>query len=46
MRCFYLDNNYWSGKGGYGKRGENMRDNEIIFAVVTRLEVRKLQTDK
>lgn len=34
----------FSGKGGYGKRGENIRDNEIIFTVVTRLEVGKLQT--
>lgn len=34
----------YSGKGGYGKRGENIRDNEIIFTVVTRLEIRKLQT--
>ena len=34
----------YSGKGGYGKRGENMKDNEIIFTVVTRLEVGKLQT--
>jgi uncharacterized membrane-anchored protein YitT (DUF2179 family) len=34
----------YSGKGGYGKRGENLRDNEIIFTVVTRLEVGTLQT--
>ncbi len=34
----------YSGKGGYGKRGENLRDNEIIFTVITRLEVGKLQT--
>ena len=34
----------YSGKGGYGKRGENIKDNEIIFTVVTRLEIRKLQT--
>jgi uncharacterized membrane-anchored protein YitT (DUF2179 family) len=34
----------YSGKGGYGKRGENVKDNEIIFTVVTRLEIRKLQT--
>jgi uncharacterized membrane-anchored protein YitT (DUF2179 family) len=33
----------YSGKGGYGKRGENLRDNEIIFTVITRLEVGKLQ---
>jgi len=34
----------YSGKGGYGKQGENIRDNEIIFTVVTRLEVGKLHT--
>jgi uncharacterized membrane-anchored protein YitT (DUF2179 family) len=34
----------YSGKGGYGKRGENLRDNEIIFTVITRLEVGKLQS--
>lgn len=33
----------YSGKGGYGKRGENLRDNEIIFTVITRLEVGRLQ---
>jgi uncharacterized membrane-anchored protein YitT (DUF2179 family) len=34
----------YSGKGGYGKKGENLKDNEIIFTVVTRLEVGALQT--
>src|SRR5215213_1696638 len=34
----------YSGKGGYGKKGENIKDSEIIFTVVTRLEVGKLQT--
>jgi uncharacterized membrane-anchored protein YitT (DUF2179 family) len=34
----------YSGKGGYGKRGQVIRDNEILFTVVTRLEVGKLQT--
>ncbi len=34
----------YSGKGGYGKKGENLGDNEIIFTVVTRLEVGTLQT--
>ena len=34
----------YSGKGGYGKRGENLKDSEIVFIVVTRLEVGKLQT--
>jgi uncharacterized membrane-anchored protein YitT (DUF2179 family) len=34
----------YSGKGGYGKKGENLKENEIIFTVVTRLEVGALQT--
>jgi uncharacterized membrane-anchored protein YitT (DUF2179 family) len=34
----------YSGKGGYGKRGEKLEDSEIIFTVVTRLEVGSLQT--
>lgn len=29
----------YSGKGGFGKRGENIKESEIIFTVVTRLEV-------
>lgn len=33
----------YSGKGGYGKRGEATTDNEIVFTVVTRLEIGKLQ---
>jgi uncharacterized membrane-anchored protein YitT (DUF2179 family) len=32
----------YSGKGGYGKRGENLQEREILFTVVTRLEVGKL----
>lgn len=34
----------YRGKGGYGKTGENMKENEIIFTVVTRLEVGALKT--
>lgn len=33
----------YSGKGGHGKRGEMSSENEIIFTVVTRLEIGKLQ---
>lgn len=33
----------YSGKKGYGKRGESMEENDILFTVVTRLEVGKLQ---
>jgi uncharacterized membrane-anchored protein YitT (DUF2179 family) len=34
----------YSGKTGYGKRGESVGENDILFTVVTRLEVGKLQT--
>lgn len=34
----------YSSKGGYGKRGEKKQDNEILFIVVTRLEVGKLRS--
>jgi len=33
----------YSGKGGHGRRGESSDDNEIIFTVVTRLEIGRLQ---
>lgn len=33
----------YSGKGGYGKRGKMSEENEIVFTVVTRLEVGRLQ---
>jgi len=32
----------YSGKKGYGKRGENFESNSIIFTVITRLEISKL----
>ena len=34
----------YSGKKGYGKRGESDAENDILFTVVTRLEVGKLKT--
>lgn len=34
----------YSGKGGHGKRGSHSHDMDIIFTVVTRLEVGKLKT--
>lgn len=34
----------YSGKTGYGKRGET-RDTEIIYTVITRLELNKLNTE-
>jgi uncharacterized membrane-anchored protein YitT (DUF2179 family) len=35
----------YKGTRGYGKRGHNVTDMEIIFTVVTRLEVSRLQTE-
>lgn len=34
----------YNGKKGYGKRGESTSENEILFTVVTRLEVGKLRS--
>jgi uncharacterized membrane-anchored protein YitT (DUF2179 family) len=34
----------YSGKKGYGKRGET-KDTEIIYTVITRLEINKLNTE-
>ena len=34
----------YSGKGGYGKRGET-KDVDIIYTVITRLEINKLNTE-
>lgn len=33
----------YSGKGGFGKGGEHQEENDILFTVVTRLEVGRLQ---
>ena len=35
----------YSGKGGYGKRGERKKELEILYTVITRLELNKLQTE-
>jgi uncharacterized membrane-anchored protein YitT (DUF2179 family) len=35
----------YSGKKGYGKRGETVLDADIIFTVVTRLEINRLTTE-
>jgi uncharacterized membrane-anchored protein YitT (DUF2179 family) len=35
----------YSGKGGYGKRGEREKELEILYTVLTRLELNKLQTE-
>jgi uncharacterized membrane-anchored protein YitT (DUF2179 family) len=34
----------YRGKKGYGKRGESTSENEILFTVVTRLEIGKLRS--
>ena len=34
----------YSGKGGYGKKGET-REIDIIYTVITRLELNKLNTE-
>lgn len=35
----------YEGKTGFGKRGENLNKMDIIYSVVTRLEITKLQTE-
>lgn len=35
----------YSGKRGFGKRGDNLSEVDIIYSVVTRLEISKLQTE-
>jgi uncharacterized membrane-anchored protein YitT (DUF2179 family) len=35
----------YSGKSGYGKTGENMNETNIIYSVITRLEITRLQTE-
>lgn len=35
----------YSGKRGFGKKGENLNEIDIVFSVVTRLEIAKLQTE-
>jgi uncharacterized membrane-anchored protein YitT (DUF2179 family) len=35
----------YHGKGGYGKRGERKKDLEILYTVITRLELNKINTE-
>ncbi len=35
----------YNGKKGYGKRGENLNGTDIIFSVVTRLELTRMKTE-
>ena len=35
----------YNGKRGYGKRGENLNKTDVIYSVITRLEMTRLQTE-
>ena len=35
----------YDGKRGYGKRGENLNKTDVIYSVITRLEMTRLQTE-
>lgn len=35
----------YSGKGGFGKKGSKLKEIDIIFTVITRLEIARLQTE-
>lgn len=35
----------FNGKRGYGKRGDNLDSTDIVFTVITRLEIGKIQTE-
>ncbi|GHC43115.1 YitT family protein [Ulvibacter litoralis] len=35
----------YNGKRGFGKRGETLKDTDIIYTLITRLELAKLQTE-
>lgn len=35
----------YTGKRGYGKRGDRLKDTDIIYTLITRLELAKLQTE-
>jgi uncharacterized membrane-anchored protein YitT (DUF2179 family) len=35
----------YSGKGGYAKNGETLKEQDIIYTIVTRLEITKLKTE-
>ena len=35
----------YNGKRGYGKRGDRLKDTDIIYTLITRLELAKLQTE-
>lgn len=35
----------YKGKGGYEKNGEELRDLDMLYTIVTRLEIARLQTE-
>ena len=35
----------YSGKGGYGKKGDNLKKFDIVYTVITRLEIARLQAE-
>jgi uncharacterized membrane-anchored protein YitT (DUF2179 family) len=35
----------YSGKRGFGKRGDNLNQTDIVFSVITRLEIAKIQSE-
>ncbi|MBL7888191.1 MAG: YitT family protein [Bacteroidia bacterium] len=35
----------YSGKRGYGKRGDNLNDINVVYSVITRLEIGKIQAE-
>ena len=35
----------YSGKGGYGKKGDNLKQFDIVYTVITRLEIARLRTE-
>ena len=35
----------YEGKGGYGKRGDNLKKVDIIYTVITRLEMARLRAE-
>jgi uncharacterized membrane-anchored protein YitT (DUF2179 family) len=35
----------YSGKKGFAKRGEPLKDTDIVYSLLTRLELSKLQTE-
>jgi len=35
----------YSGKRGFGKRGDNLKETDIIYSVITRLEINRIKTE-